>query len=193
MTFKNDFFHSIRDRVRSISFFEFQFFLNNLKRASRFDETQILLKRIIYFNMSQYTSQNIRDIQTQNQTVSDVIMNNNKAFDLNLNYVNFEKKTKNSKTSFIRKILSSLLTHHKDKQKTFRAAKSNKKIIVNLTSNDIETYRCTFKNITRELIQKFNFVTKFFFFQICTRKSKKFIRNYKAIVNCISSHERNIT
>ena len=64
ITFKNNFFHSIRNKVRSISFFEFQFSLNILKRALRFNETQISLKRIIYFNMFQYANHNTRDIQT---------------------------------------------------------------------------------------------------------------------------------
>ena len=46
-----------------------------------------------------------------------------------------------------------------------RIIESNKKITINFTLNDIETYRCIFKNITRKLIQKFNFVTKKNFFK----------------------------
>ena len=61
MISKNDFFHSIRNKTRSILFTKI-FSLNNLKRTSRFNETQTLSKRIIYFNMFQYANHNKRNI-----------------------------------------------------------------------------------------------------------------------------------
>ena len=182
ITFKNDSFHSIRNRIRSISFFEFQFSLNNLKRALRFGETRVLSKRIIYFSMFQYASHNTHNIQTQNQTASDVTTNDDKAFELNLNYENFEKNAKNFKTLFIRVIMSSSLIHDKKKQKTIRIFKTNKRVTINLTFDNIEAYRCIFKNITRELIQKFNFVIEKDFFKFVQKDQRNLFEIIKRLL-----------
>ena len=78
--------------------------------------------------------------------------------------------------------MSSSFTHNKKKQKTIRIFETNKRMTINLTFDNIETYRCILKNITRKLIQKFNFVIEKNFFKLVQKNQKNLFEIIKRLL-----------
>ena len=78
-------------------------------------------------------------------------------------------------------MLSSLVIKRKDKHKIV-CIQINKRIIVNLMSNNTKDYRCTFKNNTRDLIQKFNFVIKIDFVKLVKNNSDEIFEIIKHLL-----------
>ena len=154
---KNFFYLTRREKTRLFSLIRLQSQFDILKRTFQLkDENTNFFeqKKIIYFSMFEYSYNSFRKTQTQNQTIQNNNNNEKNALNLNFDYENSNIKTKikiSSKIFLTHVMLSSFVIKRKNKHKIV-CTQTNKRIIVNLTSNNTKNYRYTFKNNTRDLI-----------------------------------------
>ena len=171
-----------RSRSRSKDLYE------DLRRTSRLKNFPSLnpAKRLSvkYPTVSQLSQNNLLpEMQSQSQTMkSDDDTSDRKT--LNLEYENSDREQRNAsnshKTPPTREMLSPPPT--KPKQRAKRT-QPNKKITVTWSRKKNEEYRCTLRNNTHNLAQKFNFATKKNFRKLMKNDNDQLFRIIKQVLS----------
>ena len=160
---RDESFHSARrERTQFLSLLRFGSALETLRRTFRLESLHSSVEDhsdIQYLSMSQYHFDTFLENESQSQTIRDDDTNNIETSKLNIDFENSNRKREESsnRTLSLHDMLSLSITKRKKKQRIKRMT-ADRRVIVNLTSEDAKAYRCTFKDNTRELIKKFSFI-----------------------------------
>ena len=174
--------------------------LHRITRLKNVIDLSIAKRRnVMYSNLSKSKRTSSLLKRFQNQTIRD---NNNVKLqlktNLNYNFENFDEEEKKKSQTFSQfNMLNSLLIKRKRKNERFQF---DKRVTINWTKNENNTYRCMLRNNTKILVKKFNFVSLKNFFQLMKSDSKKLfaivkhiLKTYQSMNNVCETFQKNLT